>query len=146
MSWHKLIAPVVLVSAVALAGCSDENGSDEKAGDKARSSQQEPSAMDELKEEAGETMQAAGKVATEAKQAVGSKTSAAVDKAAEVGEKVEQQAKETYQEVKSGTAELGERAAETTEELTEAARRKMEQMQQEEPADAKTENVPSESN
>jgi PBP1b-binding outer membrane lipoprotein LpoB len=146
MSWHKLIAPAVLASAVVLTGCSDDSASDEKTNGAAPASQQGSTAMDELKKEAGETMDAAGKVAAEAGEEVRSTTSEMVDKAAEVSGQAEEKAKETYEQVKSEAEEMGEKAAETTEEMTEAARQKMEEMQQEEAPDSDAKMDSSESN
>lgn len=120
MSWYKIVGSAVLASTVLLVGCGDDKAvTEDEATAPATEQPAEPSAMDTLKKEAGETLEAAGEAADEMGE-----------KAAEMGEQIKQDASEVYDKVESGTRDLSEQAAEKAAELEQDARDQMDAMKQ----------------
>jgi hypothetical protein len=141
MSMVKVLGSAVLASTVLLVGCGDDKQAvDEKqSAPAAEQSTAEPSAMDTLKQETGEAVEAAGEVMKEAEQDVRDTADQMTDKAAEMGEQIKQDAADAYQQAEESVSELGDKAADTAAELEQDARAKLDSMQQDTQHNAESE-------
>ncbi len=133
MNVYKMLGSAVLASTVLLVGCGDDQKAvEEKEVAPAVEQAVEPSAMDTLKKEAGETLQAAGDVMTEAKEDATEAAGDMADKAAEMGEDIKQDAVEAYEQAEEGMGDLKDKAVEAAADLEQKARDQVDAMQERE--------------
>jgi len=126
MHMKTLIGSTLLVSALALTGCDDT--AQEAEQERAEVLEKSESSMDKLKQEAGETLTAAGDVYKDAKDSAQSTADELSQKASETSDQIREATGETYERVKDDAQTFGEEASKTAEELTDEARKQIDEL------------------
>ncbi|MBA4502652.1 hypothetical protein [Marinobacterium marinum] len=137
MKMFTVLGSAVLASSVLLVGCGDEQKAAEKQPEAPVVEQEAvaPSAMDTLKKEAGETLDAAGEVVKEADADAREMAGEMSEKASEMGEKLKEDAAQAYDQAEQDVRDLGEKAADKAADLEQQAREKIDSMQKDDEAE-----------